>query len=125
LSSTLLPGNSEVIFTSLLFVYPEFWLGLLIAVTVGNTMGSYISWGMGWALANRFPVRFGGLRSRENAVRAIQRWGSPILLLSWMPVIGDLLCVAAGWLKTRPVSGLLYIATGKLLRYGLIVWLTV
>lgn len=121
LSSTLLPGNSEVVFTSVLLVHPELWFGLLMAVTAGNAMGGYISWGMGRVLANRFPVRCG----REDAIRAIQRWGSPVLLLSWVPVIGDPLCVAAGWLKTGAVSSLLYIVLGKLLRYALIVWLVV
>ena len=33
------------------------------------------------------------------AVERVRKWGSPVLLLSWVPVIGDPLCIAAGWLR--------------------------
>ena len=29
----------------------------------------------------------------------LQRWGTPALLFSWLPLVGDALCVAAGWLR--------------------------
>lgn len=47
----------------------------------------------------------------------VSRHGAPILLLSWAPLIGDLLCVAAGWLRTNWVWALLFIAVGKFGRY--------
>ncbi len=94
-------------------------------VTAGNTIGGCISWGVGRVLAIRFPAESPGQPDRENSIRVIQKWGSPALLLSWVPVIGDPLCVAAGWLKTALIPSLLYMAAGKLLRYSLIVWLIV
>jgi len=38
-------------------------------------------------------------------------------LLSWIPLIGDPLCVAAGWLRLNPWLSLLFIALGKFVRY--------
>jgi len=38
-------------------------------------------------------------------------------------VIGDPLCVAAGWLRIDPWLSLLMIAAGKAARYGAILWL--
>lgn len=122
LSATLLPGNSEVVFSVVVATHPESWPGLLMAVTAGNTIGGCISWGLGRVLAERFPAQ--SVR-HDNAIRTIRRWGSPALLLSWVPFVGDPLCVAAGWLKTAPLPSLLFIAFGKLLRYALIVWLVV
>ena len=29
----------------------------------------------------------------------LKRYGAATLLLSWMPVIGDLLCLLAGWMR--------------------------
>ncbi len=40
-----------------------------------------------------------------------------MLLLSWTPVIGDALCVAAGWLRLNPYFSALFIALGKFARY--------
>ena len=98
---------------------------LLLAVTLGNTLGGIVSWGMGRLIAIRFPAQDLVKPAHARAVNTVKRWGGPALLLSWVPVIGDPLCVAAGWLKTAPLSSFLYIATGKLLRYSLLLWLVI
>jgi membrane protein YqaA with SNARE-associated domain len=54
----------------------------------------------------------------------LQRYGSPALLLSWVPLIGDPLCVAAGWLRMNAVAATGFIAAGKLARYVAIAALT-
>ena len=50
----------------------------------------------------------------------MQRWGSPALLLSWVPLLGDPLCVAAGWLRLNLWWSTLFIAIGKFGRYWVI-----
>lgn len=123
LSSTLLPGNSEAIFSVALINEPDLLITLLLAVTAGNTIGGLISWGMGRLIAIRYSAEQLTKPSHMKALKTIQRWGTPALLLSWVPVIGDPLCVAAGWLKTAPVLSSIYIATGKFLRYALLAWM--
>lgn len=120
LSSTLLPGNSELVFAGLLYEYPDEWLTLLIAVTLGNTLGGLVSWGMGRWIAVYYPVQKLSKPGHEKAIARIQRWGSPALLLSWVPVVGDPLCIAAGWLKTGFFASVVFILLGKLLRYAMI-----
>lgn len=122
LSSTLLPGNSEIIFTGAILERPDMVVNLLAAVTIGNTIGGMISWGMGRLVAVRFPFQPIEKAEQRRAQRLIERWGTPVLLLSWLPIVGDPLCVAAGWLKTSPLLSLLYITTGKLLRYALLAY---
>ncbi len=120
LSSTLLPGNSEIVFTGALLERPDLALNLPLIVTLGNTIGGIISWVMGRVVATRFPLKVPGKPSQQKAIKAIQRWGSPVLLLSWLPFVGDPLCLAAGWLKIRPLSSFIYIVLGKLMRYSLL-----
>ena len=50
----------------------------------------------------------------------IKRYGAPALLLSWLPFIGDALCIAAGFLRLNPWHSLLFIALGKFARYAII-----
>jgi membrane protein YqaA with SNARE-associated domain len=50
----------------------------------------------------------------------VQRWGSPTLLLAWAPLIGDVLCVAAGWLRLNWAACAVFMALGKFARYWLI-----
>ena len=53
-------------------------------------------------------------------VSKVRRYGAPALMLAWVPLIGDALCLAAGWLRLNPWQAALFMAIGKLARYGLI-----
>ena len=123
LASTLLPGGSEA--ALLLSAYHQIATpGLLILIaTLGNTLGGMTSWGIGWWLRRRFPDA--GLKKPEHAkaLDRIGRYGGPVLLLSWLPVVGDPLCVAAGWARIGFLPALLYIALGKGVRYLVLVQL--
>ncbi len=122
LSSTLLPGGSEALLLYLAHTGAAPLTGLLLAATAGNGLGGMLSWGMGRWLVWRFPAR--ELEQKHRlALARLQRWGTPVLLLSWLPLVGDPLCLAAGWLKSAWLPTLLFIVTGKGLRYAALLWL--
>jgi len=120
LSSTLLPGGSEVVLAGLVLAQLHSASTLLIVATLGNTLGGLTSYGIGKVIALRYPARNLAKPSHQQAVTRVQRWGSPVLLLSWLPVVGDPLCVAAGWLKMNWLACALFIAAGKAARYAVI-----
>jgi membrane protein YqaA with SNARE-associated domain len=45
------------------------------------------------------------------------------LLLSWLAVVGDPLCFAAGWLRMNVWLSALFIGAGKAARYAVILFL--
>lgn len=121
-----------------------FWPAIGVA-TLGNTLGGLVSYGMGAGAHGLFGTwrahrRKGkkndnesGLNEDESAksrltperVRAerwVQRYGAPVLLLAWLPVIGDPLCGVAGWLRLPFWQCAFYMAIGKLGRYLTIAW---
>jgi len=115
LSATLLPGNSEVVLIAMLLSgVSQPWLLVLIA-TMGNSLGG---------LTNVILGRFFPLREKshwqEKAVGWLKRYGAATLLLSWMPVIGDLLCLLAGWMRISWGPVLFFLTLGKALRYVLV-----
>lgn len=115
LAATLLPGGSELALYALIRTYPEaLWQGLALA-TVGNTMGSMSTWWMAKHLPGKMLDR---LSPRHLA--QLRRWGPIILLMAWSPLVGDALCVAAGWLRLAALPCLFWIGLGKGLRYGLV-----
>ena len=123
LSATLLPGGSELVLGLLNQDPLRDSLQLIAIATLGNTLGAMTTWLMGRWLARRYPAHgFSG--ERERAVLRLRRWGQPLLLLSWIPVMGDPLCLAAGWLRIRFIPALGYIAAGKALRYTAVALLT-
>lgn len=91
------------------------WTAVGVA-TAGNTLGGLSSYLIGRLLPPGKPLK---------GLPAVQRYGSPILLLSWVPLIGDALCVAAGWLRVNAGLAALYMALGKLARYAIIAAVTV
>ena len=110
-SATLLPGGSEVVLVALVQKFPEaFWRAILVA-TVGNTAGGMTSYALGRLLPNRVEYR---------AIIHLHRYGYWALLLSWLPIVGDALCVAAGWLRFNPWLSALLLAAGKCARYALL-----
>ena len=61
------------------------------------------------------------LRARAEAI--FQRYGQPVLLFSWVPVIGDPLTLAAGLLRMPWLPFLVYVTIGKAARYAVLVWI--
>ncbi len=111
LAATLLPGGSEAVLFAVLKAYPDsFWPALLLG-TLGNTLGGMVSFGMGWLLPQTQQLK---------QVEPVRKHGAPILLFAWVPLIGDALCVAAGWLRLNPLHAALFMLIGKFARYVLI-----
>jgi len=118
LASTLLPGGSEALLLLLASQNihdPTLLWGI---ATAGNTLGGMSSWFLGWLIKRQLSNRQFDHTKHQQALLKIERYGSPALLLSWLPIIGDPLCLAAGWLGIRPLPALIFISIGKGLRYA-------
>jgi membrane protein YqaA with SNARE-associated domain len=110
-AATLLPMPSEVALFGYLQAHPEkAALGVAVA-TLGNTAG-----GMTTYLVGRLLPR--GKRIDEKTLEAMRRFGAPLTFFAWLPVVGDALCAAAGWLRIRWWAALGFMAAGRLARYA-------
>ena len=119
LAATLLPGGSEAVLVGVLLAYPELHWQALTLATVGNTLGGMSSYLIGRFLPDE-KTMLKKLGSSTRGLEWVRQHGTPILLLSWAPLIGDVLCVAAGWLRANWLWALLFIAVGKFARYWVI-----
>lgn len=90
LSSTVLPGSSEALLAAALACTQETQRAVLLVVAASlfNTLGSMTTWAIGRYVPHRVPA--------SDAVERLRRWGAPGLVLAWVPVIGDVLPLAAG-----------------------------
>ena len=118
-AATLLPGGSEAVLFGVLKAHPQLYWPALIVASLGNTLG-----GMSSYLIGRFLPDEKTLLKKSSGNRRGLEWvrcyGSPVILLSWVPLIGDLLCVAAGWLRVNWLWVLLFMVVGKFARYWII-----
>lgn len=122
LSATLLPGNSEIIFTTLasqhLITYSSLssfsLFNLLLVATLGNSLGSITTYAIGLLLPR--PQNTTN-RYSQWALAKSEKYGVLVLLFSWLPIVGDIFCGIAGWLRFSLWQSILFIVIGKLLRY--------
>lgn len=122
ISSTLFPGGSEVVLGVLAADRAHDPWQLLAVASVGNTLGALTTWLLGFWLARRIPLEGQLTANRRRALAWLRRWGSPVLLLSWLPVVGDPLCFAAGFLRLPFLTSLAFMALGKTARYAIILY---
>ena len=108
LAATVLPGGSEAVLFGVLHLQPELAVQAIAVATIGNTLGGLSSYLLGRVLPQGRPLK---------GLAAVRRYGSPVLLFSWVPIVGDALCVAAGWLRLNAALCALFIGLGKLGRY--------
>ena len=107
-AASLLPGGSELVLLAVLHRHPALLWPALAVATIGNTLGGLSSYAIGRVIPNRVQHR---------ALDMLRRHGVWALLLSWAPIVGDALCLAAGWLRLNPWLSTAAIAVGKFLRY--------
>jgi membrane protein YqaA with SNARE-associated domain len=122
-SSTLFPGGSEALLLYRLNEGGDVWALVFIA-TVGNVLGSLITYGMG-RLGNE-AVHKKWLRMDAAKVARAEAWfekyGMPSLLLAWLPIVGDPLCLVAGLLRCSLFYFLILVTVGKAARYAFLAW---
>ena len=107
LAATLLPGGSEAVLFGILRTHPQLFWPALLAATIGNTLGGMSSYLIGRVIPQRGELK---------GLKRVRQHGTPVLLLSLVPIIGDAFCVAAGWLRLNAWLSAAFMAVGKFSR---------
>jgi len=125
LASTLVPLGSEWLLIAMLIQRHD-PLATVMVATIGNYLGACTSYFIG-IYGGDFLVKKVlriGDAERSRAVRFFGKYGSWSLLLSWLPFIGDPLCLAGGVLNVPFCRFSILVASGKAIRYAAVAWLT-
>ncbi|MDK4688107.1 YqaA family protein [Kingella negevensis] len=118
-SATIWVGTSEVAFVAFVMKFPDWaWAAFLVA-GVCNTLGSLVSYAMGRCLPEKYTAKLS-----PDVLARLQKWGAWGLVLAWLPVLGDALPIAAGFLRLSVWRCVLALAAGKFFRYG-VLWISI
>ena len=125
LAATVLPLGSEWLLIAMIASAFDQTSSVLVA-TAGNTLGACTTYAIGiWGgayLIHRI-LRMDEA-SQTKAQHYYSKWGQWSLLLSWLPIIGDPLCLVGGIARVRFSFFLLLVLIGKFSRYAVLAWLT-
>lgn len=119
LAATILPLSSEVLLAIVVRRREDFLVPVAVA-TLGNYLGACTTYVLARAAAARL-VRF----SPEHPMRALglfERYGSPALVLSWVPIVGDAIVALAGASRVRFIPFSIWTALCKATRYAFVAW---
>ena len=119
LAATLIPLPSELPLVAVVRATGDIGVPVLVA-TLGNYLGACTT----YALARRMlTARFAQLaRTHPRSTAWFQRYGAVTLLLSWVPVIGDVFVALAGAAAIRFPVFSLWVGIGKAARYAAVAW---
>lgn len=116
LAATVIPLSSEPALV-LLVVSEEAVVLPVVVGTFGNVLGACTTY---W-ISHRATCILAGPREtskgQKRAARMFKRYGQPVLLLSWVPVLGDALVALAGATKMRFAYFCFWVTLGKGMRY--------
>ena len=113
LAATLIPFSSEAVLFAVLRLHPDLVGLALITATAANTAGGMTTYALGRWFGDRKPAP-------ERARAQVGRWGAPATALAWLPLVGDGLSLAAGWLRLGLLPVLAWQALGRLARYWVV-----
>lgn len=112
-AATVLPFSSEAVL-ALVVAKSGGWTVPVLVATLGNTLGACTTYWLGRASRSFTPEPSA---RTERAASLINRYGSPALLLSWVPIIGDALVVLAGAARMPFGRFAVWTTIGKAARY--------
>jgi membrane protein YqaA with SNARE-associated domain len=122
ISATFFPLGSEALL--LYYLVENFhFIILLISATIGNTLGSILNYWFGlkgenFLLDNKMVTK----KKLQNYKIYFDKYGSYLLLLSWLPVVGDSFTLIAGMLKYNIKTFIILVFIAKFSRYAFVIY---
>lgn len=123
IAATIWPMASEAYVSYLITDQPELVIMIWFVASLGNALGSIAmyelaKWSTAWLEQKKAVI--GHRWAKPQAF--LQRFGAPILVFAWLPVIGDILPLVAGALSFHRLKVYFWLTLGKAARYGVVIF---
>ena len=117
LAATFVPFSSELHFAAIV-EKDNLWLAVFVATT-GNTLGGMFTYLLGWLAKWNWIEKYCRVKRHkiQNFQEVIKKYGGWMGLLTWMPIVGDVIAVGLGIFRLNPTTVLIAMALGKGTRY--------
>ena len=124
LAATILPFSSEILVTGMLIAGAN-PLYVFVFATLGNWLGSVSTYGIGWLGKLQWAEKWFKVSHEkiEKQQRVIQKYGSWLSIVVWLPIVGDVFALALGFYKVSPSKCIPFMLIGKAARFLTIIFL--
>lgn len=126
LSATIVPFSSEAVLLGMIVAGFDPVLTTIIA-TLGNWLGSMFTFWLGYVgNIERIEKWLRISKEKTDKYKAVtKKYGAWFGLLVWVPIIGDVLAVCMGLVRTPVVMSMILILIGKAVRYSIWCYMSV
>ncbi len=123
IAGSFFPFSSEALMVTLIAAGLDPWR-LLVWATVGNTLGSYLNYGIGRMGRIDWIEKY--CRVKKEKLDKAEQWmqgrGALMGLLAALPIIGTITCIMLGLMRANLPISLTTIFISKIVRYTLLVY---
>lgn len=125
ISATVLPFSSDIILAAIIVAGWDYRVCLVVA-SVGGWWGGMVNYYLGRQGKIEWIEKYSNVR-REK-IQKIEKWlngkGAYMAFFSWVPVLGNLLVLGLGFLRSNAWMVHLCVLAGMVVRYMVIIFLT-
>lgn len=124
LAGSILPFSSEVVLSGVLAMGSNKVL-CLIAATAGNFIGGMTCYYLGHLGKIEWMEKYLKVKDTDlqKAISFLQGKGAAMAFFTFVPLVGDLIAVALGYMRANILITSIFMLTGKFLRY--LVWIQI
>ncbi len=121
IAATVLPFSSDVMLVALLTTGADPTLAI-VSATLGNWLGGLTSYYIGYLGKWEWIEKYLGVKRQKLEAQSslVQRYGALLALMTWLPVVGDIMAVALGFYRVKPAVSAIYMLIGKGARF--VIW---
>ncbi|MDR1810365.1 MAG: DedA family protein [Prevotella sp.] len=123
LAATILPLGSEVVFAALIAAGMDAWTCVIVA-SIGNWLGGMTNYYLGRLGKTNWLEKY--LKVEKTKIDNLQIWlkgkGATMAFFSFLPVVGDLIAIALGYMRANVYIVSISMFTGKFARYAAIMY---
>ncbi|CVK15246.1 membrane protein YqaA, SNARE-associated domain [Apibacter mensalis] len=123
LAATILPFSSEAVLMGIFIMGGNPWISIVIA-TIGNWLGGMTSYFLGRLGKIEWIEKY--LKISKNKIdqvsQKLNKKGAYFSFFSFLPIIGDIIPIALGYMRANMYIVSISMLVGKLFRYLLVMY---
>jgi len=118
LASTIIPLGSEGMVVYMITKGHNI-VSIVVIASIGNYLGACTTYILGYIGRQKALEKYLKINQVDfaRAEKLFTKYGSPVLLFTWLPIVGDALAAIGGIFKFNFLLFSIYVFTGKFIRY--------
>jgi len=125
ISATILPFSSDIILVAAIVAGLDYRICLIVAA-VGGWMGGMVNYYLGRQGKMEWIEKHSNIN--RDKIKKIEAWlngkGAYMAFFSWVPVVGNILVIALGYLRAKAWIVHVCVFAGMVVRYLVVILLT-